>query len=224
MFRLRHIVVCLGLLVPLLPTTAQENSEFLPEVDVYYRLQPAVGIWFQAKQTREAGDPVQAEFGPSLELYLLTPWAKVSQRPHQSRLLVLSIGYRYLPSPNAPPVNRMEPVVTLNAAVKHKLLITDRNRADLDWQSGSFNWRYRNRLSLGSKLHIRGYDPEPYVSAEVFYASQYAKWNDTAIYVGCVLPVGQHVGLEPYYEHQNITSKNPNQQLNQAGLILNLSF
>jgi len=221
---LRDIVVCLGLLVPLLPTTAQENSQFLPEVDVSYRLQPAVGIWFQAKQTREAGGPVQAEIGPSLDLYLLKPWLKVSQHPHQSRLLVLSIGYRYLPSPNAPPVNRMEPVATLNLAVKHKLLITDRNRADLDWQSGNFTWRYRNRLSLGSKLHIRGYDPEPYVSVEVFYASQYAKWNDTAVYVGCVLPIGQHVSLEPYYEHQNITSKNPNQQYNQAGLILNLSF
>jgi uncharacterized protein DUF2490 len=222
LFRLRNLVVCLAVLVPLLPITAQENSEFLPEVDVYYRLQPAVGFWFQAKQTREAGDPVQAEIGPSLNLYLLKPiW---NLNPPQSQPIVFSIGYRYLPSPNAPPTNRMEPVVTLNLALKHRFLISDRNRADLDWQSGSFNWRYRNRLNVGTRLHIRGYEPQPYVAVEVFYASQYAKWDDTAIYVGCQFPIGTHVNLEPYYEHQNITSKSPNQRYNQAGLILNLSF
>ena len=71
---------------------------------------------------------------------------------------------------------------------------------------------------------IRSYHLTPYVSGEAFYLSQYEKWSTTALYAGCLLPLGKHVGLDPYYEHQNVTSKNPNQQLNQFGLILNIYF
>jgi hypothetical protein len=59
---------------------------------------------------------------------------------------------------------------------------------------------------------------------EPFYESQYNKWSDTAIYGGCLFPIGKHVELNPYYEHQNNTGKSPNQQLNQLGLILSLFF
>jgi hypothetical protein len=37
-----------------------------------------------------------------------------------------------LPSPNAPPENRMEPVATCHYPLKAGLLLSDRNRADLD--------------------------------------------------------------------------------------------
>ncbi len=33
-------------------------------------------VLFQAKQTREGGDPTQAEIGPSLDFYL-KPWIKL---------------------------------------------------------------------------------------------------------------------------------------------------
>jgi hypothetical protein len=45
-----------------------------------------------------------------------------------------------------------------------------------------------------------------------------------ALYAGCLLPLSKHFQFDPYYEHQNITSKKPNQQLNQLGLILNMYF
>jgi hypothetical protein len=38
------------------------------------------------------------------------------------------------------------------------------------------------------------------------------------------LPLGKHVEIEPYYEHQNNTGKSPNQRLNQLGLIPGLYF
>ena len=55
---------------------------------------------------------------------------------------------------------------------------------------------------------MRSYHPGPYVSAEVFYESQYQKWNTTALYAGCLLPLSKHFQFDAYYEHQNITSKN----------------
>ena len=208
---------------------AAQTSQLLPEIDVYYKLQPELRIWFQAKGTREGGSASQAEIGPSLDWYV-KPWVKLKDvtafdfDDSKTRLLVLSVGYRYLPSANSPPENRLEPIVTMNFPLKGKLLLSDRNRADLDWQSGSFSWRYRNRISLERALPIQHYHFIPYVMAELFYESQYGKWSDTAIYAGCLLPIGKHVQFNPYYEHQNNTGKSPNQQLNQLGLMLNLFF
>ena len=34
----------------------------------------------------------------------------------------------------------------------------------------------------------------------------------------------KHFEFDPYYEHQNVTNKHPNQQFNQFGLILNVYF
>jgi len=114
---------------------------------------------------------------------------------------------------------------TLNYPVPRiNFLLSDRNRADLDWQGGSFTWRYRNRVQLERTLKWGSYHLAPYASAEFYYASQYGKWSDTALSAGCLFPIGKHFELNPYYEHQNNTGNNPNQQLNQAGLMLNMHF
>ena len=211
-------------------SASAQTDQVLPEIDTYVKLSSDLRVSFQAKETREAGDPTQAEIGPSLDFYLkpllrLIKATEFDLDDSKSRPLVLSVGYRYLPQANnAPATNRMEPVVTINFPVKGKFLLSDRNRADLDWKSGSFSWRYRNRFQIERNLRIRSYHPSPYVSAEFFYASQYGKWSDTAIYAGCLFPIGKHTEFNPYYEHQNNTGKSPNQQLNQLGLMLNLYF
>jgi hypothetical protein len=61
-------------------------------------------------------------------------------------------------------------------------------------------------------------------SAEFFYQSKFGKWSDTAVYAGCLFPIGKHAEFNPYYEHQNNTGGRTNQQLNQLGLMLNLYF
>jgi hypothetical protein len=213
-----------------LPARAQTSStEFLPEIDTYLKLNSNVRFYFQAKDTREGGDPTQVELGPSVEFYL-KPLVKLKNNTVfdlddvKSRPLVLSIGYRYVPSPNKPAVNRMEPVVTFHFPTVARILISDRNRADLDWSNGGFTWRYRNRLTIERRFTIHSYHPAPYASAEVFYESKYAKWSTTALYAGCLLPIGKHVQLDPYYEHENNTGKSPNQQVNAVGLAMYLYF
>jgi hypothetical protein len=138
---------------------------------------------------------------------------------------VFSIGYRYLPTPGQAPTNRMEPVVTLNFPLAAtRVLLSDENRADLNWQGGGFSWRYRNRFQLERTVRISSYHLSPYTSVEFFYNSQYGKWSDTAIYAGCLFPIRKHFEFNPYYEHQNNTGVSPNQPLNQLGLMLNLFF
>ncbi len=210
-----------------LPVMAQD--QVLPEVDTYFKLSSDQRIAFQAKETRESGEPTQAEIGPSLDFYLkpllrLKDVTAFDLDDSKVRPLVFSIGYRYLPQANgAPATNRMEPVVTFRFPMK-RFLLTDRNRADLDWKSGVFTWRYRNRFEIEKVLAVRSYHPALYASVGFFYESQYRKWSDTAIYAGCLFPMGKRLEFNPYYEHQNITGKSPNQQLNQLGLILSLYF
>ena len=207
-----------------------QTVQVLPEIDTYVKLSSDLRVSLQVKETREGGDPTQAEIGPSLDFYLpplarLQDVTKFDLDDSKSRPLVFSIGYRYLPQANnAFVINRIEPVGTFHFPLKGKFLLTDANRADLDWQNGGFTWRYRNRFEIEKALTIRSYHPAPYVSAEFFYESQYGKWSDTAIYAGCLFPIGKHVQFNPYYEHQNNTGKSPNQQLNQLGLMLNLFF
>lgn len=212
------------------PARAQTSvAEFLPEVDTYFKLNSNVRLVFQAKQTREGGDPTQAEVGPSIEFYLkpLVRLKKVTAfdlNDAKSRPLVLAVGYRYVPSPDKATVNRLEPVLTFHVPITARILISDRNRGDLDWSNGKFTWRYRNKLTAERRFTINSYHPAPYVSAEVFYESQYSKWSSTNLYAGCLLPVGKHVEFDPYYEHENNTGKHPNSQVNAVGLVLNLFF
>jgi len=205
------------------------TTEFLPEIDANFKLNPNVRFLFQAKETREGGDPTQAEMGPSVEFYL-KPLLKLKNvtlfdlDDAKSRPLVLAVGYRVVPSPGKPTINRLEPVLTFHVPITARILVTDRNRADLDWSPGKFVWRYRNRLTAERSFTIRDYHPAPYVSAELFYESQYAKISSTNLYAGCLLPVNKHIEFDPYYEHENNTGKRPNQQVNAIGLILDLFF
>jgi hypothetical protein len=222
--------LALLLLLPSSSAFAQNSTtEFLPEIDANFKLNSNVQFLFQAKETREGGDPTQAEVGPNIEFYL-KPLLKLKNvtlfdlDDAKSRPLVLAVGYRVVPTPGKPTINRLEPVLTFHVPITARILITDRNRADLDWSPGKFVWRYRNRLTAERRFTISNYHPAPYISAELFYESQYAKISSTNLYAGCFLPVTKHIEFDPYYEHENNTGKRPNEQVNAVGLILNLFF
>jgi hypothetical protein len=211
------------------PAVAQ-TSQVLPEVDTYLELDPSTRISFQVKATREGGVPIQAEIGPSLDFYIkslptLLRITTFAPDDSKGQLLVLSIGYRYLPEASgAPATNRIEPVATFQVPMKGALLLSDRNRADLDWKNGSFTWRYRNRLQIERTFAAGSVHLTPYASAEVFYESQYQKWSTTELFAGFSIPLGSKVEFGPYYEHENDTGKAPNRQVNALGLVLNLYF
>jgi hypothetical protein len=228
--RLRVLRTCwpaLVLLVFLCKTSSAQETQFLPEVDTYLKVHENIRLSVQAKDTREGGDPTQAEIGPSIEFYT-KPWIRLREisvfdlNDAKKRPLVLAAGYRYLASPTSPSTYRIPFAATSHLPIKAQLLLTDRNRTDLDWSSGKFTWRYRNMLSLDRTLAIHSYHPIPYASAEIYYESQYSKMSTTELYAGCFLPIGKHFELTPYYEHQNNTGKKPNKQLQGLGLTLNI--
>jgi hypothetical protein len=220
----RALLVCFVCL----PTRAQE-VQFLPEIDAHLQLNSTFRTYLEAKDDREGGDPTQFTIGPSLQLYV-KPLIKLKKvtlfdlDEAKARALVLETGYRYITAPGAAPKNRVVVAATSHFPLMAGFLLTDRNRIDLDWKSGIFAWRYRNKLTLERSFSIRSYHLIPYIAAEPFYESQYAKWSTTSLYAGCLFPVGKHVQFNAYYEHDNNTGKRPNQQVNSVGLALYLYF
>jgi len=203
-----------------------EETQFLPEVDAFLKLHPNIRVSFQAKDTREGGDSTQAAIGPSMEFYL-KPLVRLKEittfdlDDAKTRPVVFTVGYSYLAAPGKPGTNRLPIAVTSRLPLTARLLLTDRNRVDLDWSDG-FTWRYRNMLSLERTVAIHSYHLIPYASAEIYYESQYGKVSTTELYAGTQLPLGKHFQLVPYYEHQNNTGKHPNQQVNGLGLTLDI--
>lgn len=178
-------VLLLIVLLPGKPASAQ-TFQFLPEVNAYSRIQPNIRFDFQVKETREAGDPTQVEVGPGFDFFLkplvrLKDISAFDLDNAKSRPLQLSVGFRYVPSADKPHVERMIVAATPRCPLPAKILLSDRNRADLDWEKGQFTWRYRNRVTLERRVGIGSYHPAPYASAEVFYSSQYQKWTTTAL-------------------------------------------
>ncbi len=222
-----HAVALLVLMLPL-PASAQ-ITEFLPEIDVYTGLQSGSRFWFQAKTTGKTVLPPRRRLGPASTSFVKTrpSWKSSPSSIWTTRkkdLLVLSVGYRYLPSPGNPSENRILLMATSNVPLKAGVLVSDRNRLEINFTNGNTYWRYRNRLTLQRTIAVHSYHPSPYASAEFYYNSKYGKWSATTVYAGCIFPLGKKIELDPYYEHANATGISPNQQTNAFGLILNLFF
>jgi hypothetical protein len=208
---------------------AQQNVQFLPEVDAYLKLNPTMRVYVEAKDDQDGGDPAQAGIGPSVQLYL-KPLADLKKirafdlDDAKARFFVLEAGYRYIVEPNSPSDNRMITAATFNYPLRAGFSMSDRNRADLDWKDGIFTWRYRNKLTVERTVSFGSFRHIPYIAVEPYYESKYGKWSTTALYVGSLFPVGRHVEFNAYYEHENNTGKAPNHPENAVGLALNLFF
>ena len=206
-----------------------QDTQFLPEIDGYLKINSSIRTYVQAKDDREGGDPTQFTFGPSIQFYR-KPVLKLKSvtlfdlDDVKSRPLVIESGYRVITAPDTPVENRAIEAVTFHLPLFWEVLASDRNRADLDWQNGKLTWRYRNRLTLERSVPVGSYHLIAYLAAEPFYESQYSKWSSTDLYAGSLFPVGKRVQFNLYYEHENDTGKKPNRQNNYAGLALYLYF
>lgn len=206
-----------------------QSPEFVPEIDTHVTLNHSMRTYLVTKDDRDAGASSQFSVGPSLQFYV-KPLVRMKRITSfdlddaKSRPLVVEDGYRYLTSPGEPSTQRMQPMATSHFPLKAGFLASDRNRADLDWKSGVFTWRYRNKLTIERTVEIGGYHFIPYVAAEPYYTSQYSKWSTTDLYVGGLFPVGKHVQFNGYYDHENNTGKSPNQPKNYIDVAMQLYF
>jgi hypothetical protein len=225
--------VGLGVIAVLFSALAQTQAQTQtyqtwPEIDTYIHLNENFRVYFIATQTIENREK-DAEIGPNLDFFfkpLFRTNRTVIFQPDRSkaRPFLLRIGYRYLPSTAGPTENRWVLEATGRYALKSGFLFSVRNRADLRFINGEFSWRYRNSPTVERTVSIRSYHFTPYASGEVFFDSNYAKWNVTSESLGATFPISTHTEIQPYYQHDNDTSTSPNHQINAFGLSLNLYF
>ncbi len=225
-------LVCLGLLLTIAGSAAEaqnSSAQGWPEIDAFLKLNSNVRISFFAAQTREGRSGSDAEVGPNLDYYV-KPLRKAKRfilfdlDESKSRLLMLRAGYRYMPSTSSPTEQRGIMEATGRYPLGWDVLVSDRNRVDLRFIEGDSSWRYRNRLTAEREFAIKSYHFAPYLRAEGYYDSRYSKFSRTAETVGCPFPIRKHSEIEPYYEHQNDTSKAPNRQISAIGIVFNLFF
>src|SRR5579871_1551398 len=194
-----RMIMVLVLTAMVTPVLAQ-SVEFLPEVDAWIKLSSLMRTYAEAKDDRDAGMQDQFAIGPSLQFYC-KPLVKLKNitafdlDDAKARTLVLDVGYRSLTAPQTPQINRMQPMLTAHFPLKAGFLLVDRNRADLDWQSGGFTWRNRNKATIERTVAIFSYHFIPYVAAEPYHTQQYEKWSTTALYAGALFPTGKHLNL-----------------------------
>src|SRR5262249_15810270 len=175
---LRNASLLAVVLIVFLEAIAAQETEFQPEGDIYLKLNSNLRLRGQIQNTREGSDPRQLMFGPDLDYYM-KPLIRLKEvttfdlDDAKSRPLVVSARYRLLGTPDSPSTNRMVLTATSHFPLKQWLLISDRNRSDLDWSAGKFKWRYRNKLEFEKPVTIRSYHPAAYSSVEVYYEEQY---------------------------------------------------
>jgi Protein of unknown function (DUF2490) len=226
---IRGVVFLAVLVVTLCRQSPAQTFQFWPEIDTFVKLNEKSRLYFIASQTRENRTGTDAEIGPNIDFYLkpllsLKEITIAGLDESKSRPIMLRFGYRYMPSTQNPTENRIVMEATPRFPFVHGVLVTDRNRGELRFIQGRFSWRYRNRLAVQREFRVKAFHFIPYGRAEAYYDSNYNKFSRIAFDAGSIFPIGKHVELEEYYEHQNDTSKSPNRQVNAVSAILNLYF
>jgi hypothetical protein len=224
----RAAVIGLLLLILQSPVAAQTRTlQGWPEIDAYWKINSHVRISFFAGDTKENGRGTNAEVGPNIDLFL-KPLFKLERitifhlDQSKARPLSLRMGYRYMPATNGPTEHRGIVEATARFPIAWKVLLSDRNRADLRYIGSRFSWRYRNRLTAERTVALGSYHFIPYVRGEVYYGDIPRDWTRTTESLGSCFPIHKHIEIEGYFQHQNDTSGVRNRQVDGLGLVLSL--
>ena len=208
--------------------TENEQKQFWPEVDVYWRLKPNVRLFFVASRTKETGQTTESEFGAHIDIFVkrmikLKRVAGLHIDESKESPLMLRAGYRTIASSGNTTEHRLVFEGTPRLPLKVGAVASIRNRLELRFQD-RFSWRFRHRPMLEREFAIGSYHITPFVRAEFYYDSKPSKWSRTAIAAGCVFPIRKRWELEVYFEHQNDTAGTSNRQINAVGVALSLHF
>ena len=215
-----------------LPALAQTTPVW-PEIDTYVKLDDQIRLYFLATTVQENRESTEAEFGANVDLQIKqfrrrTPLLEYRLDESKNRLLMVRIGYRYLPSYTG---GAAEQRGVLEATPRYPLkgflgdvLVSDRNRVDLRLIDGESSWRYRNRLSAEREFSIGRVRLNPYARFEVYYDSRHSKWSRTELQVGSSFPVTRRWELESYFDYINDSSESPTRQTKALGIVTTLYF
>lgn len=140
--------------------------------------------------------------------------------------LILGAGYEFIVTDQNGSSKR-EHRLLLQSTPKYVFwlgfLAQDRNRIEFRWNAGTYDFRYRNRLTIDRPLKIGKVRFAPYAAGELFWDRNHHSWNENQYAFGVQWPYKKIFMLNTYYLHQNCTTCSTN-PLNVAGATANFYF
>ena len=224
----RAVLSALTLVLVLAPHAAAQEvtTQFWPEIDTFVRLGDKMRIYVPVSRTKEGiGDSDQdGTVGIYLDYYAL-PISKLDflAPPDDSRTnrLLLRAGYGYTAGGDGQPAtNTLEAEWTWRLPLPWELLLSDRNRFDLNFTGSDFDPRYRNRVRLERNVDLGKPTLTPYVYVEFFYDFDQGDWIRIRATAGLEFHLWERFVPEVYFQRD--FNSGPSGDVNGIGLVLSI--
>lgn len=204
------------------------STQFWPEVDTFVRLNRNMRIYVPASRTKEGADDSDQDgtvgayldyfVAPMTDLHLLGP----SNETRMHRLL-LRMGYGYTAgSGGDPATHTLTAEATWRMTIPWEILLSDRNRFDLNWTGGDFDPRYRNRIRVDRNVDFGTWALNPYAYGEFFYDFDDGAWLKTRATVGLEVHVWDRVVPEIYFQRDYGKGPGSTNDVRGVGLVVSI--
>jgi hypothetical protein len=220
--------LALGLGFATLGAAQDVGTQFWPEVDTYFRLNDRMRIYVPASRTREGTDDSDQDgtAGIYFDYYAVPIYGfhlyGPSNVPRLHRLL-LRVGYGYTAGGDgSPATNTMTAEATWRLTIPWKVLISDRNRFDLNFTGGDFDPRYRNRIRIDRTFDLGTWALNPYAYGEFFYDFDDGAWLKTRATIGFEVHVWERVVPELYFQRDYGTGAGTTGDVRGFGLVVSI--
>lgn len=207
------------------------ENQFWPEIDAFIRLSQKSRLYVVYSGTRreDLGAYADGQTGVYFDYWALPALRRARHSRTDaslSNLLLARAGYMYsrpLNSSGASTEHMLSYELNARLPLPASMLLSDRNRVDLRWVDGDFNWRYRNRLKLERTFPLGRFELTPYAHGEVFYNIDQRAWTRVRCAAGAEWSITRRIVLEGYFLRQNDWKSVP-QFVNAIGMAVQLYF
>lgn len=217
--------VALGVAGP--APAGDSRAEFVPEANVYVRLDDRVRLFILADLARGLSDGgTDGGLGIHVDVTLMPVFRRRLREAdwERERYLWLRVGYRLIGSgledPDEATVEHRGIVeATGRVALPDDFWLVNRGRVDLRDIDGDFSARLRYRLGIEREVTLGGVTFVPYAQAEVFYDTRFGAWNRQRYQIGTEIELSKSWQIEPYYSRQEDQRSSP-AHVDRMGLVL----
>lgn len=221
----RYILILLVLLAAFCSAKGQTESiskEFWPAIKIHFDFpRTRLQLTFERHDGEDARN-LQSKFGAlfTFRMKRIVKNTFVGADSEERYYLSVGAGYEHLqPSGENRLVIQGTPRYTLGAGI----LLTDRSRFEFRWLKTTYDFRYRNKLSVQRSFKVARFRFIPYASGEVFWARNLHAFNENQYAFGVQLPFKHRLMLDTYYQRQNCNTCS-HEKVNILGVSLNLFF
>ncbi len=206
---------------------AQTTGEFWPAARVHFDLHSRVGLQIYAeRQNGEELPKAEHKAGATLS-YRVKPLFKVLHGDPDSEnryLVTMGLGYEYIrkskSNGESTHENRLMIEATPRWAPGGGFLFLNRQRAEFRWTGGTYDFRYRFKVTGKREFKVSSFHLTPYGSGELFWDRNHHSWNENQYAVGVQIPFKRRFMIDTYVLHQNCTTCSQ-QSLNAFGITAN---